>query len=223
MKIKDLPESSQPRERFLKHGPEALSDAELFAIILRTGVVGENVMEMSNHLISKFGLLTKLFDSSLNELQEIKGIGQNKAMQILAIVELGKRYDQEKNSIKKITCAEDVFKLFHRKLRDKKQEHFYMIMLNTKNEIIKEELLTMGILNASVIHPREVFKPAIKNSCNKIILVHNHPSGDPTPSEEDLEITKKMIEVGEELGINVLDHVIIGGDKWWSWKERVLK
>ena len=220
MKIKDLPESSQPRERFLKHGPEVLSDAELFAIILRTGVVGENVMEMSNHLISKFGLLTKLFDSSLNELQEIKGIGQNKAMQILAIAELGKRYDQEKNSIKKITCAEDVFKLFHRKLRDKKQEHFYMIMLNTKNEIIKEELLTMGILNASVIHPREVFKPAIKNSCNKIILVHNHPSGDPTPSEEDLEITKKMIEVGEELGINVLDHVIIGGDKWWSWKEK---
>jgi len=223
MKIKDLPDSSKPRERFLKYGPEVLSDAELFAIILRTGMVGENVIEMSNHLISKFGLLTNLFDSSLNELREIKGIGQNKAMQILAIAELGKRYDQEKNSIKKITCAEDVFKLFHRKLRDKKQEHFYMIMLNTKNETIKEELLTRGILNASVIHPREVFKPAIKNSCNKIILIHNHPSGDPTPSEEDLEITRKMMEVGEELEINVLDHVIIGDNNWWSWKERALE
>ena len=219
MKIKDLPDSSKPRERFLKHGPEALSDAELFAIILRTGLVGENVMEMSNHLISKFGLLTKLFDSSLSELQEIKGIGENKAMQILAIAELGKRYDQEKNKVKKITCAEDVFKLFHRKLRDKKQEHFYVLMLDTKNNIIAEKEISKGILDASILHPREVFNPAIKNSASRIILVHNHPSGDPTPSEEDLEITRKMIEVGEELGINVLDHIIIGGEKWWSWKE----
>jgi len=220
MKIKDLPDSSKPRERFLKHGPEVLSDAELFAIILRTGVVGENVIEMSNHLISKFGLLTNLFDSSLKEIQDIKGIGQNKAMQILAIAELGKRYDQEKNSIKKITCAEDVFKLFHNDFKNKKQEHFSILLLNTQNNIIKKEPLTIGILNASVIHPREVFKPAIKNSCNKIILVHNHPSGDPIPSEEDLEITRKMIEVGEELDIKVLDHVIIGGDKWWSWKDK---
>ena len=222
MKIKDLPESSQPRERFLKHGPEVLSDAELFAIILRTGVVGENVMEMSNRLISEFGLVN-LFECSLKELQVIKGIGPNKAMQLLAMVELGKRYDQEKNSIKKITCAEDVFKLFHNDFKNKKQEHFSILMLNTQNNIIKKEPLTIGILNASIIHPREVFKPAIKNSCNKIILVHNHPSGDPTPSEEDLEITRKMIEVGEELDIKVLDHVIVGRDSYWSWKEKTLK
>jgi len=222
MKIKDLPESSQPRERFLKHGPEVLSDAELFAIILRTGVVGENVMEMSNRLISEFGLVN-LFECSLKELQVIKGIGPNKAMQLLAMVELGKRYDQEKNSIKKITCAEDVFKLFHNDFKNKKQEHFSILMLNTQNNIIKKEPLTIGILNASVIHPREVFKPAIKNSCNKIILVHNHPSGDPTPSEEDLEITRKMIEVGEELEIRVLDHIIVGDNNWWSWKEKTLK
>ena len=219
MKIKDLPESSQPRARFLKHGPEVLSDAELFAIILRTGIVGENVMEMSNRLISEFGLVN-LFECSLKELQVIKGIGPNKAMQLLAMVELGKRYDQEKNIVKKITCSEDVFKLFHNDFKNKKQEHFSILMLNTQNNIIKKEPLTIGILNASVIHPREVFKPAIKNSCNKIILVHNHPSGDPTPSEEDLEITRKMIEVGEELDIKVLDHVIIGGDEWWSWKEK---
>ena len=209
MKIKDLPDSSKPRERFLKHGPEALSDAELFAIILRTGLVVENVMEMANRLISKFGLVN-LFDCSLKELQEIKGIGPSKAMQLLAMSELGKRYNQEKNSVKKITCAEDVFKLFHTRLRDKKQEHFYVLMLDTKNNIIGEQLISKGILDASIIHPREVFKPAIKNSASKIILVHNHPSGDPKPSEEDMEITEKIMKTGEELGIKVLDSVIVG-------------
>ena len=217
MKIKDLPESSQPRKRFLKHGPEVLSDAELFAIILRTGVVGENVMEMSNRLISEFGLVN-LFECSLKELQIIKGIGPNKAMQLLAMVELGKRYDQEKNIIKKITCAEDVFKFFHSEFKNKKQEHFSILMLNTQNNIIKKEPLTIGILNASVIHPREVFKPAIKNSCNKIILVHNHPSGDCFPSRDDISITKKLVEFGEKLGIKVVDHVILGGNDWWNWK-----
>src|SRR3989338_5731057 len=217
MKIKDLPDSSKPRERFLKHGAEALSDAELFAIILRTGLVGENVMEMANRLISKFGLVN-LFDCSLKELQQIKGIGPSKAMQLLAMSELGKRYNQEKNAIKKITCSEDVFKLFHARLRDKKQEHFYVLMLDTKNNIIGEQLISKGILDASIIHPREVFKPAIKNSASKIILVHNHPSGDASPSSEDLEITEKLIKSGEEIGIKVLDHIIIG-EKFWSWKE----
>ena len=218
MKIKDLPDSSKPRERFLKHGPEALSDAELFAIILRTGLVGENVMEMSNRLISKFGLVN-LFDCSLKELQQIKGIGQNKAMQLLAMSELGKRYHQEKNSVKKITCAEDVFKLFHTRLKDKKQEHFYVLMLGTKNKIIGEQLISKGILDSSIIHPREVFKPAIKNSASKIILVHNHPSGNPGPSREDLAITEKLLESGDQIDIKVLDHVIIGNGSWWSWVE----
>src|SRR3989338_2854751 len=198
MKIKDLPDSSKPRERFLKHGPEALSDAELFAIILRTGLVGENVMEMSNRLISKFGLVN-LFDCSLKELQQIRGIGPNKAMQLLAMSELGKRYNQEKNSVKKITCAEDVFKLFHTRLRDKKQEHFYLIMLNNKNNITGEQLITMGTLEASIIDSREIFKPVIKNSAAKVILVHNHPGGDPNPSEEDLEVTEKLVESGNLL------------------------
>lgn len=219
MKIKDLPDSSKPRERFLKHGPEALSDAELFAIILRTGLVGENVMEMSNRLISKFGLVN-LFDCSLKELQQIKGIGPNKAMQLLAMSELGKRYNQEKNLVKKITCAEDVFKLFHPLLRDKKQEHFYVLMLDTKNNIIGEPVfITRGILDASIVHSREIFRLAIKNLTSRIILVHNHPSGDPNPSQADLEITENLVIAGEELGIKVLDHVIIGKDSHWSWKE----
>ena len=215
MKIKDLPDSSKPRERFLKHGPESLSDAELFAIILRTGLVGENVMEMSNRLISKFGLVN-LFDCSLKELQQIKGIGPNKAMQLLAMSELGKRYNQEKNAVKKITCAEDVFKLFHTRLRDKKQEHFYVLMINSQNNIIAEQEVSKGILDASIIHPREVFKPAIKNSASKIILVHNHPSGDPNPSKEDLEITKELQDAGKMLDIKVIDHVIIGNGNFES-------
>ena len=219
MKIKDLPDSSKPRERFLKHGPEALSDAELFAIILRTGLVGENVMEMSNRLISKFGLVN-LFDCSLKELQEIKGVGPNKAMQLLAMSELGKRYNQEKNSVKKITCAEDVFKLFHTRLRDKKQEHFYILMLSNQNEVLQEQEVSKGTLYTSVIDSREIFKPAIKNSVAKIILIHNHPGGDPNPSEEDKEVTEKLVESGELLGIKVLDHVIIGREWFWSWKER---
>lgn len=218
MKIKDLPEQNRPRERFLKHGPEALSDSELFAIILRTGSPNENVIDMSNRLIKEYGL-NNLFDCSINELQKIKGIGPSKAMQLLAMAELGKRHSQSKNPIKKISCSKDVFDLFHDRLKDKKQEEFYVLMLNSKNNIITEKLITKGILDASIIHPREIFKEAIKHSASKIILVHNHPSGDSNPSNEDLGITKKLEEAGQMVEIKVLDHIIIGKGKWWSWVE----
>ena len=222
MKIKDLPDSSKPRERFIKHCPEVLSDAELFAIILRTGTPGENVVDMSNRLISEYNL-NKLFECSLKELQEIKGIGPSKAMQILAMAELGKRYNQlkqtEDKDQRKISCAKDVFDYFHERLKDEKQEHFYILMLNSQNNIIGEHLVSKGILDASILHPREVFKPAIKDSASKIILVHNHPSGDPNPSQEDLDITAKIIKAGEDIGIKVLDHIIIGRNDHWNWKE----
>ena len=226
-----MPQQNRPRERFLKHGPEVLSDAELFAILLRTGTRGkkneegeyeggENVIDMSNRLINEYGL-DKLFECSLKELQEINGIGPSKAMQILTIAELQKRINQSKKPIKKITCAEDVFNYFHERLKDKQQEHFYILMLNTQNIIIGEELISKGILDASIIHPREVFKPAIKNSASKIILVHNHPSGDPKPSVEDEEITRRLKEAGEGLGIKVIDSVIVGGEGgFWSWEEK---
>src|SRR3989344_5609165 len=185
MKILDIPKEGRPRERFLKLGPEALSDAELFAILLRTGSKGENVIDMSNRLIAEYGL-DKLFECSLKELQEIKGIGPSKAMQILTIAELQKRANQSKNPVKKISCVRDVFNLMHERLKDKKEEHFYVLMLSTKNNLIGEPvLISKGILDSSIVHPREVFKPAIKNSASKIILVHNHPSGDPNPSQED--------------------------------------
>ncbi|MEA3248238.1 MAG: DNA repair protein RadC [Nanoarchaeota archaeon] len=218
MKIKELLPDSRPREKFLKHGPEFLSDAELFAILLRTGFSGENVVDMSNRLISEYGL-DKLFECSLKELQQIKGIGPAKAMQILSIAEIVKRQAQSEKSIKKISCAKDVFDLFHQKLKDKKEEYFYILMLNTQNNIIKEHLISKGILDASIIHPREIFRPAIRNASSKIILVHNHPSGNPAPSQEDLEINEKLSKMGEEIGIKVLDSVIIGNGEFWSWAE----
>ncbi len=160
----------------------------------------------------------------LKELQEIKGIDLSKAMQVLAMAELGKRYNQLKQTRnkdqRKISCANDVFDYFYEKLKDEKQEHFYVLMLNSQNNIIGEHLVSKGILDASILHSQEVFKPAIKDSASKIIIVHNHPSGDPSPSQEDLDITEKIIKAGEEIGIKVLDHMIIGRDNHWNWKER---
>lgn len=222
MRIKDISKENRPRERFLKQGPEALSTAELFAIILRTGSKEENVVEMSNRLISEYGL-DKLFECTLKELQKIKGIGPSKAMQILAISELGKRYNQlkrlnDKNQ-KRITCAKDVFNLFHERLKDEKQEYFYVLMLNNMNYIVEEKLISKGTLDKTLIHPREIFRYAIKNAVSKIILVHNHPDGDPTPSSNDMEITEELAKAGDMIGIKVMDHVIIGRNEKWSWKE----
>ncbi len=218
MKIKDLPSQNRPRERFVSLGPGVLSDSELLAIILRTGTKNENVVDMSNRLIAEHGL-HKLFDCSLTELQEVKGIGPSKAMQLLAMAELGKRHAQSMQPVKRITCAQDVFNLFHERLKDEKQEHFYVILLSTKNNIIGEHLVSKGVLDAAILEPREVFRPAIKHATSRIIIVHNHPSGDPTPSDEDLEVTKKLIDAGNMINIKVLDHVIIGQDKLWSWME----
>ena len=218
MKILDIPKQNRPRERFISNGPSALSDSELIAIILRTGTKNENVIDMSNKLINEYGL-DKLFECSLEELQKIKGIGQSKAMQLLAMAELGKRHAQSKRPLKRITNAKDVFNLFHDTLKDEKQEHFYIITLSTKNHILGEHLISKGVLDAAILEPREVFRPAIKSAASKIILIHNHPSGDPHPSDEDLEVTKKLINAGDLLNIKVLDHIIIGNGKWWSWIE----
>ncbi|MFW6283713.1 MAG: RadC family protein, partial [Minisyncoccales bacterium] len=177
--------------------------------IFQKGPRGENVLDMSNRLISKYGL-ENLFDCSLVELQKIKGIGKAKAMQLLAMAELGRRYSQAKRPIIKVTSAKDVFDYFYEKLKDEKQENFYVLLLRTDNSIIKGQLITKGVLDSAILHPREVFKPAIKNSASKIIIVHNHPSGNPKPSGEDIEVTKRLIESGKTVDIKILDHVIIG-------------
>jgi DNA repair protein RadC len=219
MKISDLQKEERPRERLTRLGPSALKNDELLAIILRTGTKSENVIDMSARLLSQYNL-DKLFDCSLKELQTIKGIGPSKAMQLLAVSELAKRTTLAKNPITRITNAKDVFDLFHERLKDKKEEHFYALFLNTKNHVIGEQLISQGILDASLVHPREVFRAAIRASASKIILVHNHPSGDPTPSDDDLKITELLIESGKMLNITVLDHVIVGRERWWGWVNR---
>ena len=219
MRIKDISIENRPMERLEKKGASTLSDAELLAVILKTGNKEENVIDMSNRLISKYGI-GKLSNCSLTELQEIKGIGKVKASQILALFEFNKRHSLSKLDSKPIKSAKDVYDYCSPKLSSSDKEHFMILHLNSRNKIIKEEVVSIGTLNGSLIHPREVFKSAIKESANSIILVHNHPSGDPEPSVEDEQITEKLFKSGEILNIKVLDHVIIGKDFFYSFKEK---
>ena len=218
MRIKDISLENRPRERMEKQGVKVLSDSELLAVILQKGTKEENVIDMSNRLISKYGV-SKLSSCSLKELQEIKGIGKAKASQIVALFEFNKRHSLSKQNGKPIKSAKNVFDYCSPKLNRADKEHFMILHLDSKNRIIKDEIISIGILNASIIHPREVFKSAIKESANSIILVHNHPSGDSEPSMEDKEITERLMEAGELLDIKVLDHVIIGKDNYHSFKE----
>ncbi|MEK6959982.1 MAG: DNA repair protein RadC [Nanoarchaeota archaeon] len=215
MRIKDISLENRPRERLEKQGPPVLSDAELLAIILKTGNKTENVIDMSNRLISKYGF-DKLSMCSLTELQEINGIGSAKACQIIALFELNKRHSYSKTQGKPIKTAKDVFEHCSPKLSSSDREHFMILHLDTKNRVIKDEIVSVGALTGTIAHPREVFKSAIKESAHSVILVHNHPSGDPTPSDEDLKMTERLLEAGEILGIKVLDHVIIGKGAWYS-------
>lgn len=219
MRIKDISKENRPRERLEKNGVHVLSDAELLAIIFKTGNKEENAIVMSDRLITKYGL-GKLNELSLKELQEIKGIGPAKSMQIKALFEFNKRHSLAKRDGESIKSARDVFEYASQRLATNQQENFMILLLDSKNRIVKDEVISIGTLNASIIHPREVFKSAIRESANSIILVHNHPSGDPEPSAEDEQITEKLFEAGELLNIKVLDHVIVGKDKWWSFKER---
>ncbi|MBT3464257.1 DNA repair protein RadC [archaeon] len=218
MRIKDISKENRPRERFLKNGVGVLSNAELLAIILKVGSKKENVIDMSNRLLTKYKI-DKLSSLSLNELQEIDGIGPAKAMQIKALFEFNNRYNHVIKTKKIITIkkSEDVYNCFVDKLKDKKKEHFYVLFLDSKNKLISEDLISVGTLNSSIVHPREVFNNAIRENANSIILVHNHPSGNPQPSEEDKEITELLVKAGELLSIKVLDHVIIGREKWYSF------
>ena len=218
MRIKDISLDNRPRERLERQGPANLSDAELLAIILQKGTKEENVVDMSNRLISKYGI-DKLSSCSLKELQEIRGIGKAKASQIIALFEFNKRHNLAKQNGKPIRSAKDVFDYCSPKLSGADREQFMILHLDTRNRIIKDEIVSVGTLNSSLIHPREVFKSAIKESANSIILAHNHPSGDPEPSEEDKEITTKLFRAGELLSIKVLDHVIIGNECWYSFNE----
>lgn len=219
--VKDIPINERPRERMIEYGPESLSNTELLAILLRTGSQNESVFSLAHKVLSELQGLQNLYDITIEELTRIKGVGPAKAIQIKAALELGKRAarisTQEKMTIR---SPRDVSNYLMEDMRFLKQEHFVALLLDTKNNIVSKETITVGILNSSLIHPREIFKPAIKKSISSIIVVHNHPSGDPTPSKEDIEVTKRIYEAGKILGIELLDHVIIGDYKYFSLKDK---
>lgn len=208
--IKDFPSEEKPRERMCKYGNDALSNSELLALILCKGTKNKNVIDLSRELLNNYNL-SNLPRQDINNLMNIGGIGLAKACQIVACFEIGRRaisYNGEEQPI--IRCAEDVYKLLYPKLKSLKQEHLIGLYLDTRSRVIKIQTLFIGTLDASVIHPREILKSAINLSAASIIIAHNHPSGDPSPSKEDRTITKQIMKAGEIMGIPILDHVIIG-------------
>ena len=219
--IRDIPEEERPRERLLKEGAQALSNHELMAIILRTGTVHESVLQISQRLIRHFEGLRMLKDASIEELMQIKGIGKAKAIQIVAAIELGKRFSKlHTNGRDMILSPEDGANYVMEDMRFLTQEHFVAVYLNTKNQVIHKQTIFVGSLNASIVHPREVFREGIKRSAASLICFHNHPSGNPTPSQEDIEVTRRLVECGKLLGIDVLDHIVIGDNTYVSLKEK---
>jgi len=207
--IHDLPKEERPRERLVKFGEQALSAQELLQVILGRGVAGESVAVTAQKLLTQFGSLQKLSEASIEELSSIKGIGPAKATQIKAVFEIGRRLSVQVPSYKskELTDPKKAYQLIKNKLKDYTREHFYIIALNSRNHSIAE--VSVGSLDASIVHPREVFSGAIKNKAASVIFAHNHPSGDPEPSEDDLEITKRLVKAGKILGIEVIDHIII--------------
>ena len=220
--IHDLPADERPRERLVKFGEQALSVQELLQLILGRGIAGESVVITAQKLLSQFGSLQRLAEASIEELSLIKGIGLAKAAQIKAAFEIGRRLSTQAAPYKskELTDPKKVYQLIKSKLKDYHKEHFYIIALNSRNHSIAE--VSVGSLNSSIVHPREVFAEAIKNKAASVIFVHNHPSGDLEPSEGDLATTKRLVEAGKILGIEVVDHIIVTSNSFLSFKERKL-
>lgn len=223
MMIRDVPLAERPRERMLQAGAQALSNAELLAVLLRTGTSEESVLHLAQRLLVTTGGLRQLQDATLEELTEIKGIGPAKAVQVMAGLELGKRLAKASLGERYIIRSpEDAAHYLMEEMRYLRKEHFVCLFLSTKNQVIGQKTVFVGSLNASIVHPREIFKEAIKRSAASIICFHNHPSGDPTPSREDIQVTKRLDEAGHIVGIELLDHVIIGDGRYTSLKEKGL-
>lgn len=214
-KIKDLARVDQPRELLEKYGPGKLSDAQLLAILLRTGTKDCNVVELSKKILKKFPG-EKLLSATSHDLSEIHGLGKVKASEIIACLELGKRILVGKKATL-ILSPKDVWENC-KDIRDHKKEHFVVFFLDTRNQQIQREIISVGTLNANLVHPREVFEPAIKHSAAQIIVCHNHPSGNPQPSDEDIAITKRLQEAGKILGIEIMDHVVVCQSAFLSLK-----
>ncbi len=227
LRMKDIPVNERPYEKLEKYGSETLSNAELLAIVIRTGSMEETSVALAQRLLTyggNSGGIAFLHDMSVEELKRTKGIGRVKALQIKAVMELSKRVSASLINNNRVTIKSpvEVSTLLMEEMRHLKKEVFKIILLNTKNHIIKYLDVSVGSLNSSIVHPREVFSEAVKAGCSGVLLVHNHPSGDPEPSREDIETTQRLVNAGNILGIKVLDHVVIGDGKYTSFKEQGL-
>ncbi|MGE5683351.1 MAG: RadC family protein [Bacillota bacterium] len=224
MKVKDLPLEDRPREKLVLRGPQNLSDAELVAILLRTGNKGKSVVQLAQELLNRYNNLASLASVTLPALKGEKGIGSDKAATLSAAFEISRRVQTQSKffSKMKITSPKEIGEIFIPLLRDEMKEHFLVVCLSSSNRIIKYESVSIGNLNSSIVHPREIFKVAIDNNSANIILIHNHPSGNPEPSNEDIAVTKKLVEAGKLMDIQVFDHIIIAGNTFLSFVERRL-
>ena len=224
LKIREMPRDERPREKLLMRGPDALTNPELIAILLRTGRRGMNVVEVARELLDKYKSFAELSRCSVKELRKIKGIGPAKALELVAAFNLGKRFAQERLSQQKLDSPELIHELLGGEMRMLRTESLRVVLLDTRYRLMRVESVSMGSMNESIAHPREVFRPALLAAAYAIIVVHNHPSGDPTPSSADYSLTRRLAEAAELLQIKLLDHVIIGspGDgraAYFSFKE----
>lgn len=218
--LRELPKEERPRERLLQFGAEALSNAELLAILIRTGTISESAVKLADKVLAAAGDLRNLVDLTVEQLETIKGIGKAKALQLKAGIELGRRLSRSGlQDMPLIKSPKDAADLVSDELKYLQKEHFVVLFLNTKNRVIGKETLSIGSLNASIVHPREVFRSAIQRSSASIICAHNHPSGDPAPSPEDIEVTRRLRDAGQLIGITMLDHLIIADQSFVSMKE----
>lgn len=222
VKINDIPKNERPMERLIKFGADSLTNAELLAILLRTGTRGENIISISTRLLSQVDGLDGLLNISLDDIKKIRGIKTVKACQLMAMTELFKRFNTLRSQRQeyKITSPRDIADLLINEMNSLNQEVLKLILLNTKNIIIGVKDVFKGSLNTSIVHPREIFSEAVKRGSANIIICHNHPSGDPTPSKEDINLTIRIKQCGELMGIGLLDHIIIGNSKYISLKEK---
>ncbi|MFB9761189.1 RadC family protein [Ectobacillus funiculus] len=219
--IRDVVKDDQPRERLLIEGVSSLSNTELLAVLLRTGTKEESVLALAGRILHHFDGLRMLKDATVEELTNINGIGIAKAAQLIAAFELGRRMVRiEYKERYSIRSPEDCANYMMEEMRFLQQEHFVCLYLNTKNQVMHRQTVFIGSLNASIVHPREIFREAFRRSAASIICLHNHPSGDPAPSREDIEVTKRLAECGKIMGVDLLDHIIIGEHRFVSLKEK---